>query len=77
MKKNTLQEELNKWKDEFPNFYKFALDVKTLKDGDYKSATFDKNSTSLYNKYMTVKNGEIVALGENYPREGGWYWFLK
>lgn len=71
---------LKRFKDEFPNFYKFCVNISRqtgLAKGTYNSMDFDDNSSYQYNVYISVHNSQIVAIGEERWRDGGWYWFSK
>ncbi len=66
------------FKDKSPNLYSLALEIingKQVNDGNYSSEETD-NQKLVYN-YFKVKNNQIVAIGEERIRDGGWYWISK
>lgn len=67
-----------RFKDESPKLYELAsaiLNGKKVEDKLYSSEQTD-NQKQTYN-YFKVENNEIVAIGEERVREGGWYWFKE
>lgn len=71
-----LEDVILSFKDESPKLYKLACEIlagKKVEDKIYSSEQTD-NQHQVYN-YFEVKNNEIIAVGEERVREGGWYWF--
>lgn len=57
-----------------PNLYLLATQVNdSTEDGTYSSTETDGDSDNFYN-YFTVKDGKIVSIGHETPKEGGTYW---
>lgn len=74
----TLQEELRNFVD-FPNTFELTQSIlqgEKVKDGVYSSVNLD-NSPWNSTRFFRVKDNQIVALGQELGREGGWYWFDK
>jgi nicotinamide phosphoribosyltransferase len=76
-KARTVKEVISNFKDESPKLYEIAIRIANkevnVEDGIYSSQITD-NQQGVYN-YFEVKNSEIVSIGEERIREGGWYWF--
>jgi nicotinamide phosphoribosyltransferase len=76
-KARTVKEVISNFKDESPKLYEIAIRIANkevnVEDGIYSSQITD-NQQGVYN-YFEVKNSEIVSIGEEKIREGGWYWF--
>ena len=71
-----LEDVISSFKDESPKLYELACEIlagKKVEDKIYSSEQTD-NQHQVYN-YFEVKNNEIIAVGEERVREGGWYWF--
>ena len=66
------------FKEESPKLYQLAVDIlngKIVEDKIYSSEQTD-NQKQIYN-YFKVENNEIVSIGEERVREGGWSWFKE
>ena len=68
---------LKQYEMEFPELYKFAIKIingEKVKDAIYNSIEMDRISSKSYNFYFRVVDNEIVAIGEERGRDGGWFW---
>lgn len=69
-------EKLKVFETEFPNLYKLGVEIQNgngVIKGTFNSESTD-NSPWNCNGYFEVKDGRIVAIGEERGREGGWIW---